>query len=180
MVYFAQLVYTQTARPTTTLITLNHLWPFLPTLAPQFLLAPASLWFYVGIHSPPCCSIQLTNPQYNATQPLGGIQTRAASLWRPSPSGDRPALRKHFGLLQYCLSRLFLFVGRVAVPTENAAHQDSKVSADVFTERPVDGNVVADGVDKLAGDVPQRLVAQDLHGAVVGLQSVVEGKLVFR
>ena len=62
MVYFARLAYTKTATPTTTLITLNHLCSFLPTLAPQFLVAPASLWVYVGIHSPPCCSIQLKFP----------------------------------------------------------------------------------------------------------------------
>ena len=108
------------------------------------------------------------------------MQTRAASLWRPLLLGDRPALRKDFSLLQHRLSRLFLFVGRVAMPAENTTYEDSKFSADVFSERSVDGDVVANGIDKLAGDVPQRLVAQDLHRAVVGLQSVVEGKLVFR
>ena len=70
MVYFAFFAYTMTAMPTTALITLNDLRPFLPTLAPQIPVAPASLWVYVGIHSPPCCSTQLKIPHYNATQPV--------------------------------------------------------------------------------------------------------------
>ena len=51
MVYFAVFAYTMTAMPTTALITLNDLGPFLLTLAPQFPVAPASLRVYVGIHS---------------------------------------------------------------------------------------------------------------------------------
>ena len=36
----------------------------------------------------------------------------------------------------------------------------------------------ADGLDELAGDRAQRLVAEDLDGAVVRLEGVVEGELV--
>ena len=96
---------------------------------------------------------------------MGGMQTRAASLWRPLLSGDSPQpTDKDFSLLQNGLSRLFLFVRRVAMPAENTTYDDTKVSADVFTERPVDGNVVANGVDQLAGDAVQATLLAILLG----------------
>ena len=48
-----------------------------------------------------------------------------------------------------------------------------------LSQRPVDGDVVADGLDQLTGYVSQGLVAQDLDGVVVDFQCVVEGQLVF-
>jgi hypothetical protein len=44
--------------------------------------------------------------------------------------------------------------------------------------RPVDGGVAADGHGQLLGDLAQSLVAKHGHGAVVGAERVVEGKLV--
>lgn len=49
-----------------------------------------------------------------------------------------------------------------------------------FRGGPVGGDVVADGVDEFTGYVAEGLVAEDLHGAVVGLERVVEGEFVLR
>ena len=62
---------------------------------------------------------------------------------------------------------------------QDAADQSAEVGADVFAQRPVDGDVAADRFDELTGDVAQRIVSEHLHRAVVGLQRVVEGQLVF-
>ena len=51
-----------------------------------------------------------------------------------------------------------LLVGRVAVPAENPPHVTAEVRAHVLTERPVDGDVVAHGLDELAGDGAEGLV----------------------
>ena len=63
--------------------------------------------------------------------------------------------------------------------SEDALHQAAEVRADVFADGPVDLHVLPDGLDQFAGDVAQRLVAEDLHGAVVRLERVVEGEFVF-
>ncbi len=94
--------------------------------------------------------------------------------------GGGPVLGEDFGLFEDCLGGLFLLVGRVAVSAEDAADEAAEICADVFAERPVDGDVVADGVDEFAGDVAQGFVAEDLDGAVVGFERVVEGQFVFR
>ena len=74
----------------------------------------------------------------------------------------------------------FLLVGWIAMAAEDAADEAAEVGADVFAEGPVDRDVVADGVDEFAGDVAKGFVAEDLDGAVVGFEGVVEGEVVFR
>ena len=66
----------------------------------------------------------------------------------------------------------------VAVLPEDALHKAAEVGADVLPPRPVDGQVGPHGLDQLAGDVPQRLVAEHLHRAVVDVERVVERQLV--
>ena len=62
-------------------------------------------------------------------------------------SGGGPVLGEDFGLFEDCLGGLFLLVGWVAVFAEGAADEAAEVGSDVFAEGPVDGDVVADGVD---------------------------------
>ena len=50
--------------------------------------------------------------------------------------------------------------------------------ADVLPKRPVDGDVAPHGVDQFTGYGAEGFVAQHLHRAVVGFQSVVEGQLI--
>ena len=57
---------------------------------------------------------------------------------------------------------------------EDAADQD----AHVLSQGPVDGDVAANRLDELAGDVAQGLVAEDLDGAVVDAEGVLERQLV--
>ena len=57
-------------------------------------------------------------------------------------------------------------------------NQPAEIGADVLAERPVNSDVAANCLDKLAGDVSQGLVTEHLHRAVVGFQCVVEGQLV--
>ena len=57
---------------------------------------------------------------------------------------------------------------------QDALHEAPEVGADVLPPRPVDGQVGPYGLDQLTGDVPQGLVAEHLHRAVVGADGVVE------
>ena len=61
---------------------------------------------------------------------------------------------------------------------QDALDESAEVGADVLAQGPVDGDVASDGRDELAGDAAQRLVAQNLDGAVVDPERVVEGELV--
>ena len=61
---------------------------------------------------------------------------------------------------------------------QDAPDQHAELGAHVLAEGPVDGDVAPHGLHQLAGDAAQRVVAEDLNGAVVGLQRVVEGQLV--
>ena len=63
---------------------------------------------------------------------------------------------------------------------QDASHQTAQVGAHVLPHGPVNRDVALDGPHQLPRDVTQRLVAQHLHRAVVGLQRVVEGQLVIR
>ena len=89
-----------------------------------------------------------------------------------------PASGQHLRLVQHGERRLLLLVWRVAVPAQDPTDQHAELGADVLPQRPVDGDVAPHGVDHLAGDVPEGLVAQDLDRAVVRLERVVEGQLV--
>ena len=73
---------------------------------------------------------------------------------------------------------MLLFVGRVAVAGEDALDQPAQVGPHALSHGPVDGDGVAHRLQQLPGDGPQGLVAQHGHGAVVGLQGVVEGQLL--
>ena len=61
---------------------------------------------------------------------------------------------------------------------QDAAHQDPEVGAHVLPQRPVDGYVVTDGLDQLLGYGAERVIAQHLYGAIIGLKGVVEGEFV--
>src|SRR2546427_9115431 len=61
-----------------------------------------------------------------------------------------------------------------------AIYAHAQLSLDVVANRPVDGDVLAHRGDELSRDVLQRLVAQNLNRAVIGLQGVVERHLVVR
>jgi hypothetical protein len=74
---------------------------------------------------------------------------------------------------------LLLLVGRAAVLAEDAADGAAQVGADAFLDGPVVGHVAVQGYDQVAGDGAQGVVAEDLDGAVVDAQGVVEGELVF-
>ena len=61
---------------------------------------------------------------------------------------------------------------------QDALDHRPELGADVLSQRPVDSDVVPHGVDQFTGDVTERVVAEHLHRAIVGLQRVVEGQLV--
>lgn len=93
-------------------------------------------------------------------------------------SGACPDFGQHFRLLQHCLRRLLLLVGRIAVFAEDTLDEHAQLRADVFADGPVDGDVFAHRFDQLPRDGAEGFVAQDLDGAVVGFEGVVEGELV--
>ena len=63
---------------------------------------------------------------------------------------------------------------------QNALDQHAQLRTHVLAQRPVDGDVAADGLDQFARNGAQRLVAEYLHRAIVGFQRVVERDLVVR
>jgi len=97
---------------------------------------------------------------------------------RGKSADEAPTNGRNCGLFQDCLRRLLLSVGRVPVLAQDALDEHAELGAHVFTHRPVDGHVGTDGCSELASDAAQRVVAQHLHSAVVGLQRVVERELV--
>lgn len=62
---------------------------------------------------------------------------------------------------------------------QDAFDEHAQLSADVFAQRPVNGDVLPHRLNQFAGDGAERLVAQHFHCAVVCLQSVVEGEFLF-
>ena len=87
---------------------------------------------------------------------------------------------QHLRLFDHCPRRFSLFVRRIAVFPEDTTDQPTKVRPHVLTQRPVDCDVVTYGLDQLAGDVAQSLIAEHLDRAVVGFEGVVEGEFIFR
>jgi hypothetical protein len=63
--------------------------------------------------------------------------------------------------------------------SEDAFHEHAELRANVLADCPVGRNVFPDGPDQLSGDHPEVLIAQHLHGAIVRLQRIVEGELLF-
>jgi len=63
---------------------------------------------------------------------------------------------------------------------QHALDEAAEVGAHVLPLCPVNGHVAPHGLYQLPGDPFQGRLAQDLYGAVVGLQRVVEGKSFFR
>ena len=53
------------------------------------------------------------------------------------------------------------------------------VGADAFFHCPVDGDAAVHRFDEVAGDGAEGGVAEDLDGAVIDAEGVVEGELVF-
>jgi hypothetical protein len=74
--------------------------------------------------------------------------------------------------------RGFLLVRWVAVAAEGAADETAQVSADLLAAGPVDRGVLTDGLGDLAGDDPELIVAEDVDGALVGAEGIVEGDLI--
>ena len=64
------------------------------------------------------------NVSRTANFSVGGTALVAGSKELSLASSHGPALRKDFSLLQHRLGCLFLFVRRVAVPTENTTYED--------------------------------------------------------
>jgi hypothetical protein len=85
---------------------------------------------------------------------------------------DRPRLRQHLRLFEHCLRSLLLLVGRVAILSQDAFHDDPQLGANVFAHGPVDGNVSLHRFNQLASHLNQRRLAQHLDGAVVDFQRV--------
>ena len=73
-----------------------------------------------------------------------GEDSHAITLPIPADSNVR--------LLQHRLRRLLLLVRRIAVLAQDALHEHAQLGADVLAQRPVDRDVVADGLDQLARD----------------------------
>lgn len=95
-----------------------------------------------------------------------------------SLSRHRPPLRQHLRLFDHRLRGLFLLVRRIAVPAKDALDKAPQVCAYVLAQRPVDGHIVSDRLDELAGDIPERVVPEYLNRTVVRLQRIVEGQFV--
>ena len=62
--------------------------------------------------------------------------------------------------------------------SQNTFHHDANLCSSILSFRPVDGDTPFDGVDQLLSDPLQFLITQDLHGAFVGSQSVIERDFV--
>ena len=60
----------------------------------------------------------------------------------------------------------------------DASDQHPALAAHVLAQRAVDGDVASNGFDQLACDRSKRLVTEHPDRAIIGLKSVVEGKLV--
>jgi len=73
---------------------------------------------------------------------------------------------------------MLLLVGRVAVLAQQALDHHPHLRPCALAQVPVDGRVAPDGRDQLLRDLLERDVAEHGHGAVVGLEGVVEGQPV--
>jgi hypothetical protein len=62
---------------------------------------------------------------------------------------------------------------------QHALDEAAQVRPHVLPLGPVNGHVAPHGLYQLPGDPFQGRLAQDLYGAIVGLQGVVEGKFLF-
>jgi len=70
-------------------------------------------------------------------------------------------------LLEDRLRGLFLFVGGISVLAQDAFDDHAQVGANVFSDGPVDRDVLFYGRDQLAGDDDQRRFSQHFHRAVL-------------
>ena len=61
------------------------------------------------------------------------------------------ATNHQFGLLYDSLSRLLLLVRRIPVASQCALNQRAHLRPHILSQRPVDGGIVADGLNQLAG-----------------------------
>ena len=95
-----------------------------------------------------------------------------------SGSLPRPVVAQNLCLFQDKLGGPCLFVGWIAVATQDALDDDSHLSPHVLAHGPVNGHAPLDGPDKFLRNDPQRFIAQNGHGTVVDFQGVVEGNLV--
>lgn len=73
----------------------------------------------------------------------------------------RPILRDQLGLLDLCEYRLLFLVERVTVLLEQAPDHPAQVRLRFLAQGPVNGHVLADGADQLAGDLAQVRVEVD-------------------
>ena len=64
------------------------------------------------------------------------------------------------------------------MPPQDSFDQNPHLRPDSLSDRPVDGHIVPHGAEQLLGDDAKRFVAENLHGAVVHLQCVIEGNLI--
>ena len=92
----------------------------------------------------------------------------------------RPGGRQDFRLLQHRLRRLLLLVRRIPVLAQDAPDKPAQVRPHVLAQRPVDGDVAADGLDQLAGDADPTGSRPRAPSSALSLVSsaVVEGQLV--
>ena len=97
---------------------------------------------------------------------MQAVQALLAGMGERRRLGGGPGLGEGFGLFEDGEGGLFLSVRRVAVFAEEAADEAAEVGADVFAAGPVDGDVVADGVDEFTGDVAEGTLSE---GGVFGV-----------
>src|SRR5690349_21696559 len=77
-----------------------------------------------------------------------------------------PIRTEHLGLRKYRLRGLLLLVGRVPMLLENAFNHDAQLCTHALSFGPVDGDVLPYGLDEVPRDRPERLVPENLHGAI--------------
>ncbi len=61
---------------------------------------------------------------------------------------------------------------------QKAFDDDAELGAHVLSLGPVDGDVAANGIDEVAGNLFEGFITEDLDGAVVHFKSIVEGEFV--
>jgi hypothetical protein len=72
-----------------------------------------------------------------------------------------------------------LFIGGIAVFSENTLDHDPKFGSDSLFDGPVDSHISAHHLNELSGNEAERIISQDLDGAIVHLKRIIEGELLF-
>src|SRR5258706_15393572 len=96
----------------------------------------------------------------------GIVDFRLILFMLECPSG-RPLFPDQLGLLQHRLHRLRLPIRWIAMFSKNALDVNAELGTYAFTYGPINRDIFLDGLDELAGDDAEILLAKHLDRAVV-------------